>query len=165
MISTEIIRRYPFFAGLTFEQIGILAKLGDESRAEKNHDFFKENDVLKSIYLVLEGAVAIIVEVPDRDVKQSVADQLTGEMKMKDIALSTVGSGDIFGFPALIPPYNANANAKAITHCRVVEFDCTELLKEFDKDCGFGYVMTQRVAQLAVERLRDLRVETLACIT
>ncbi len=165
MISAEIIRRYPFFAGLTYEQIVILAKLGDESRAEKNHAFFKENDVLKSIYLVLEGEVAIIIEVPDRDVKQSVADQLTGEMKMKDIALSTVGSGDIFGFPALIPPYNANASAKAITQCRVVEFDCTELLKEFDKDCGFGYVMTQRVAQLAVERLRDLRVETLAWIT
>ncbi len=108
---------------------------------------------------------SIIIEVPDRDVNQTVADQLTGEMKMKDITLSTVGSGDIFGFPALIPPYNANASAKAITQCRVIEFDCTELLKEFDKDCGFGYVMTQRVAQLVVERLRDMRVETLACIT
>lgn len=165
MISPEIIRRYPFFAGLTYEQIVISAKLADETKFEKDHVFFKENDVLKSIYLVLEGAAAIIIEVPDRDVNQPVADQLTGEMKMKDITLSTVGSGDIFGFPALIPPYNANASAKAITQCRVVEFDCTELLKEFDKDCGFGYVMTQRVAQLAVERLRDLRVETLACIT
>jgi CRP-like cAMP-binding protein len=165
MISVEIIRRYPFFAGLTYEQIVILAKLADECRVEKDHIFFKENDVLKSIYLVLEGAAAIIIEVPDRDVEQPIADQLTGEMKMQDIVLSTVGSGGIFGFPALIPPYNANATAKSITQCRVVEFDCTELLKEFDKDCGFGYVMTQRVAQLAVERLRDLRVETLASIT
>ncbi|MFC2052773.1 Crp/Fnr family transcriptional regulator [Chloroflexota bacterium] len=165
MISPEIIRRYPFFAGLTYEQIGILAKLADESRFEKDHIFFQENDVLKSFYLVLEGAAAIIIEVPDRDVKQPVADQLTGEMKMTDIVLSTVGSGDVFGFPALIPPYNANASAKAITPCRVVAFDCTELLKEFDKDCGFGYVMTQRVAQLVVERLRDIRVESLAFIS
>ena len=165
MISAEIIRRYPFFAGLTYEQIVLLAKLGDESRVENNHVFFKENDVLKSFYLVLEGAVGIVIEIPDHDVKQTVSDQLTGELKTKDIVLSTVSSGNIFGFPALIPPHEANACAKAFVPCQVLEFNCTELLKEFDKDCGFGYVMTQRVAQLAVERLRDLRVETLACIT
>jgi CRP-like cAMP-binding protein len=165
MISAEIIRRYPFFAGLTYEQIVLLAKLADEIRVENNHVFFKENDVLKSFYLVLEGAVGIVIEIPDHDVKQTVSDQLTGELKTKDIVLSTVSSGNIFGFPALIPPHDANACAKALAPCQVVEFNCTELLKEFDKDCGFGYLMTQRVAQLAVERLRDLRVETLACIT
>jgi len=165
MISVEIIRRYPFFAGLTYEQIVTLAEDATEKSVEEGHVFFKENNVLKSFYLVLEGTVGIVIEIPDHDVKQTVSDQLTGEIKTKDILLSTVSSGNIFGFPALIPPHGANACAKAIAPCQVVEFNCTELLKEFDKDCEFGYVMTQRVAQLAVERLHDLRIETLACIT
>ncbi len=165
MISPEILRRYQFFAGLSNEQIIILAEDAEEKNVEEGHIFFKENDVLKGFYLVLEGTVGIVIEIPDQDVKQTVSDQLTGELITKDIVLSTVSSGNIFGFPALIPPHNANACAKAFAPCLVVEFNCTELLKEFDKDCGFGYVMTQRVAQLAVERLRDLRVETLAYIT
>jgi CRP-like cAMP-binding protein len=165
MISPEIIRRYPFFAGLSNEQIITLAEDTEEKNVKEGYVFFKENDVLKSFYLVLDGTVGIVIEIPDHDVKQTVSDQLTGELKTKDIVLSTVSSGNIFGFPALIPPHEANACAKAFAPCQVVEFNCTELLKEFDKDCRFGYLMTQRVAQLAVERLRDLRVETLAWIT
>jgi CRP-like cAMP-binding protein len=162
MVSPELVRRYPFFAGLDYDHIVKLSKVADEEGVEAGHCFFHETDELKSIYLVLEGAVAIVFEVTDRDVEQQISGQLTGELKTKDITVSTVGTGDIFGWSGLIPPHAATAAAKAITPCRVLTFDSEKLLQTFDEDCRFGYIMAQKAARVIRERLRDSRIESLA---
>jgi CRP/FNR family transcriptional regulator, cyclic AMP receptor protein len=162
MISAELIRRFPFFAGLDLEQINKLAKLGTEKIVEEGHYFFHEDDELDTFYLNLEGAVGIVYEVPERDVEHKVADQFARKLKTKDIVISTVGPGEMFGWPGLVPPHKARSSSKALTPCRVIAFEGDKLLKEFDKDCGFGYVMTQKAAQVIGNRLRDLRVESLA---
>jgi CRP-like cAMP-binding protein len=162
MVSPELIRRYPFFAGLDYDHIVQLAKVADERSVDTEHCFFHESDDLKSAFLVLEGAVALVFEVPDQEVEQQVSGQLTGELKTKDITVSTVGTGDAFGWSGLVPPYTATATAKAITPCKVLAFDSKNLLHTFDKDCRFGYKMAQKAAQVMRERLRDLRIESLA---
>ena len=162
MVSPELIRRYPFFAGLDYDHIVKLAKVADEETVEIGHCFFHEGDELTVFYLVLEGAVAIVLEVPNHDVEQQIAGQLTGELKTKDVTTSTVGTGDVFGWSGLIPPHTSTASAKAITPCRVVVFDCEELWKIFEEDCHFGLVMAQKGAQVIRERLRDMRIESLA---
>ena len=162
MVSPELLRRYPFFAGLEYEHIVKLARVADEERVENGHCFFRECDELESVYLVMEGAVAIVFEVPDQDVEQQVSGQLTGELKTKDVTVSTVGTGDVFGWSGLIPPNTATASAKAITPCRVLSFDSKELLQTFEEDCRFGYIMARKAAQVIRERLRDLRIESLA---
>jgi CRP-like cAMP-binding protein len=162
MVSPELIRRYPFFAGLDYDHIVKLAKVADEKTVEADHYFFHETDDLENFYLVLEGAVALVFEIPDHDIEQQVSGQLTGELKTKDITVSTVGTGDIFGWSGVIPPHTATAGAKAITSSRVLAFDCEALLKTFDEDCRFGYLMAQKAAQVIRERLRDMRIESLA---
>jgi CRP/FNR family cyclic AMP-dependent transcriptional regulator len=163
MVSPELIRRYPFFSGLDYDHIVKLAKVADEQTVETGHYFFHESDDLQNVYLLIEGAVAIVFEVPDQDVEQQVSGQLTGKLKTKDVTVSTVGSGDVFGWSGLIPPYTATASARAITSCRVVSFDCRQLLQtHFEEDCRFGYIITQKAAQVIRERLRDLRIESLA---
>jgi CRP-like cAMP-binding protein len=162
MVSPELIRRYPIVAGLDYDQITKLAKVANEQSIEAEHYFFHEGDELESFHLLLEGAVAIIFEVADQDVKQDIAGQLAGKPKTKDVTVSTVGTGDVFGWSGLIPPSTATASAKAITPCRVVSFNSKELLEIFEEDCGFGYRMAQKAAQVIRERLRDLRIETLA---
>lgn len=162
MISPEILRRYPFFAGLNNEQLILIAGVAEEKRVDNGYVFFRENEELKRFYLVLEGAVSIIIEVPDRDIKQPVSKQLLGEMKMRDVTISTVGSGNIFGYSGLIPPHCASAAAKALSFCRVIEFDTARLMDEFEKDCAMGFIITQRAAQVIANRLRDMRIETLA---
>jgi CRP-like cAMP-binding protein len=161
MVSPELIRRYPFFAGLDYEHIVALAKVADKENMEAEQWFFHEGDDLTSVYLVLEGAVGIIFEVPDQNVKQEIADQLAGKPKTKDVTVSTVGSGDVFGWSGLIPPYTATASAKAITPCKVLSFDAKELLRTFEEDCRFGYIMAQKAAQVTRERLRDMRIESM----
>jgi CRP-like cAMP-binding protein len=162
MISSEIIRRYPYFAGLSHEQIVNLAKIADEVTVEANHYFFHEGDGLESFYMILEGAVAIVIGVPDREVGNNVSAQLTGALNSKDIVISAIGPGEVFGWSALITPYKSTASGKATTPCRVVVFDCQELRKMFERDCRFGYLMLQKTAQVIRDRLRKMRVESLA---
>ena len=48
---------------------------------------------MESFYLVLEGLAAVVIEVPDREVEQKLSEQLTGELKTKDVVISAVGPG------------------------------------------------------------------------
>jgi len=164
MVSTELLRRYPFFAGLSHERITSLSKIANEISVDEGHYFFYEAKELDKFYLVLEGAVAIVFELPVRDVKHKISEQFERNMKTKDVTVSTGGTGDVFGWSGLVPPHIATAGAKALTSCRVVALGCEELRGLFDEDYHFAYLMTRRAAQVMRDRLRDIRIESLAFI-
>jgi CRP/FNR family transcriptional regulator, cyclic AMP receptor protein len=145
MVSPEVLRRYPFFTGLTMDQIVILAKASQELSLETDQYFFKEGDELDNFYLVLEGQAGIIVKLPK-----------------KDVVFTTLGSGDVFGWSALVPPKTATSGAKALTNCRVIAFDGQEIWNNLEADPQFGFIMMQRIAQVIRTRLEYLRIETLA---
>lgn len=162
MISTELLRHYPFFAGFTSEQIDGLARVAREEAVIAGHQFVFEGERLTNFYLVLEGAIGIIIKVPDRDIEQSLTRQITNNLITKDVTVSTVGEGEVFGWSAIIPPNLSTANAKALTSCRVLVFDYQELHPIIDQDCCFGHLLTLKAAQIIRDRLRDKRVESLA---
>lgn len=165
MISPEIIRRYPFFGRLSMDQISKLTDNAVEKVVEQDHFFYHEEDQLGEFFLILEGAAAIVFELPERDVDHKISDQFLRKLKTKDVIISTLGPGDLFGLSGLIPPYLANAGAKALSPCRVIAFNSSELVKMFAENPEFGFIMTQKAAQTLSERLRDIRVESLSTYT
>jgi CRP/FNR family cyclic AMP-dependent transcriptional regulator len=148
MISPELIRRYPAFSGLTMEEVTILARAAQQVDVEEGHWFFREGEQLNVMYLVVEGSVGIMVELP-----------------RQEVLTTTVGPGEIFAWSGLLPPYETTAGAKALSRCQVVQFDCQPIRAAFESDCHFGYVMMERVAQVVRQRLRNLRTEALPCYT
>jgi len=162
MISPEILRRYPFFGGLSQDQLAAIAKVSSEISVDEHYYFFHESDGLDSLYLVLEGAVAVVIEVPDETVEQPVSGQLTGALTTKDVVISAIGPGEVFGWSSLVPPHKATTSAKATTPCRVATFDRQKLETVFADDCAFGYLMMQRTAQVIRDRLHAIRIESLA---
>ena len=162
MISPEIIRRYPFFVGLSHEQVGLLAQAADELNVETGYFFFHEGDQLSELFLVREGTVEIVVEFPGKEPKASLADQLTGEYLSQKAVVSNVGPGEVFGWSGLIRPNIASAGARATTLCRVVAFDCMKLQEFFADDPAFGCLLIEKIAQVIASRLSDLRIESLA---
>jgi len=165
MISPELLRRYDFFAGLDNDQLITLAKLADEISVEEGYYFFHEGKVVTNFYIVVEGAVGIVLEIPDQAVEQPVSGQLTGEIKTRDITVTTVGAGMVFGWPGIIPPHDANATAKSLAPCRAFAFDCESLQKAFEDDCDLAYKMTLNAAQIIRERLRDMQIESLSFLS
>lgn len=161
MVSPEMLRRYPFFAGLSHDQIHQIAELSDELEIQADHVFYREGDAVERAYLLLDGAVAIFLEVPDKSLQQPVSGQLTGQMQTAQVTVSTVGPGEVFGWTALVPPPTATNGAKAMAPCRVVAFDGARLLEQFETDCRLGYQITQRMASVMRTRIRDLHIEAL----
>ena len=162
MISRELIRRYPFFARFSQEQVDTLSQAANLASVEPGYRFFHEGEELDHFYLVVEGLVGIIINVPDRDILQPLDRQLVGDFIPRSITVSTVRSGEIFGWSAIIPPYRSTAGAMAVESARAIDFDCQFLRGEFVEDCCFGHLLTLKAAQVVRGRLRDMRVASLA---
>jgi CRP-like cAMP-binding protein len=146
MISPELIRRYPLSAGLTLEHVTTLAMAAEVQQVEEGHWFFRQDQELHEMYLVLEGQVGIIVELP-----------------REEVVTSSVGPGDVFAWSGLVPPHETTASGRALTACRVVRFDCRRIRESFEADPRFGYLMMEKMALTVRQRLRDLRIEALHC--
>ena len=161
MISSELLRRYPFFAGLSHDQLTALAMTADEYEFEAGHRFFSEGDELDYFYLVTEGDVGIVFEVPDTEVKQTVAAQLTGDLKTTDIVISRIGPGEPYGWTAIAREGGATAGAIAMEDSKVVLFDMDKMLEKFEEDPALGCIMLQHILVSVRERLHDLRMESM----
>lgn len=162
MVSPELLRRYPFFSGMTHQHLVQLARVATEQHVPKDHIFFRDGEAITAFYLVIDGAVSIDLSVTDAREEPPVTQQLLGEIQTKAVTVSTVGSGGIFGWSALVPPTITTAGARAVTPCRIISFNCEALQSQFDEECRFGYIMMQKAAQVIRERMRDLRIESLA---
>ncbi|HMQ31288.1 MAG TPA: Crp/Fnr family transcriptional regulator [Chloroflexaceae bacterium] len=158
MVSPELLHRYPFFAGLGCEQLGSLARLAEPLTVETGGHLFYEGVGLTSLYLVIEGRVAITLSRPE--VISRVIIPPPGA-RIREVAVSLVGVGDIFAWSSLVPPFKATSNARAATRCKLLAIDAAELRQLFELEPRFGYEVMVRVAQVARDRLQDLHYESL----
>lgn len=163
MVSPEVLRRWPFFAGLNHDHVVAISKVANETDFEAGEFFFHEGDELSSFYLALSGKIDVVMEALDRGVEHKVSEQFLRELRTRDVVVTTLGPGDVFGWSGLVSPHTATAGAKAASDCRVVVVDARKLMDVFEEDCGFGYIMMQKAAQVIRDRLQDTRVESLSC--
>lgn len=161
MISPEVLRRYPFFAGFDNADLVKLAETANERTVEPEYVFFTDGGTVDAFYLLLDGVVAIYMDLPDRAASQSIYQQLTRDLQTTRIVTSTVAAGDVFGWSSLVPPNDSTASAKALSTCRVAVFDAGRIMNLMAQDCRFGFLLMQRLAALIRDRLRDSRLETL----
>ncbi|NWF79898.1 MAG: cyclic nucleotide-binding domain-containing protein [Chloroflexi bacterium] len=159
MVSPELLRRYPFFAGFSPDQLTTIAMAAEELAVEAGHRFFNEGDDLTTLYLVIEGSVAISLSMPEKG-SRSVLPPPAGQAR--EIVVSVVRASDVFAWSALVPPGKATSNARAEEACRVVAIDCSALHAQIERDPAFGYQLLLRIAQIARDRIQDLHVEALA---
>lgn len=164
MISIELLKRYPFFASLNNGQLKYLADVGKVFEVEEGYRFFEEGYELDTFFLVDDGRIAITMEVTDHSVIQPLSNQLTNSLINKEVTVCTLGNGEIFGWSAIVPPYKSTASARAIRMSRIVAFDCTKLRPQYKEDCHFAYMMLLKASQVIRQRMRDMRMESLAFI-
>lgn len=145
MITPELISRYPFFIDLELDHLNILADAAVGLEKETGVYIFHEGDELKYFYIVVEGAVGIVLEHPDKS----------------DTVISAIGPGHVFAWSALVKPHQATASAKALTPCWLIGFDRPKLVAAFEKDYNLGYRLMEKIVQISRDRLLDARIESL----
>jgi CRP-like cAMP-binding protein len=88
MVSPELIRRYPYFSGLSIDRINLLAKIAEEIESEPGQYFHQEDDDISKVYIIVEGEVSLLTTLPQQG---------------KEIVINTLGTGDVFGWTSLLP--------------------------------------------------------------
>jgi CRP-like cAMP-binding protein len=147
MVSPELIRRYPYFSGLSIEKINLLANIAEEIEVERDQYFHHEGDGIETVYIIVKGEVSLITSLPQQD---------------KEVVINTLGTGDVFGWTSLLPPHTAGAGAKSMSDCKLISFNSNQLREKFEDDYQFGYMMMQKIAQVIRDRLDSVVIETLA---
>jgi CRP-like cAMP-binding protein len=150
MISPELVRRYPFFAGLEMEQINFLAMAAEEVEIPAGDYIFREGDEVDYFYVVQQGSVGIVLDVPAQH---------------QETVVSNLGPGDVFAWSGLVSPHKATASAKALTPATLLSFDFNQISEHFTEDWHFGYLMLLKATEVMRDRLHDMRIESLAFLT
>ena len=112
---------------------------------EPARKIFREGDVEPSLYLVIDGCVALEIAVPGRG----------------HVRILTVGPGEVFGWSSIYYDKPKTAAATAVEKTRAVKFDAAKLRELSDSDSQFGYWLTRQLLQVVSERLKATRVQLL----
>ena len=150
MVSPELLRRFPFFSGLTDEEIKSIAMVSDEERHEASTFIFREGDKAQKMYVLIEGTVDIMVN--------------TDEEGLERETVSTLNHGDVFCWSSVVEPHSLTASAFAATPVRVVAIDGAGLRAMFELDCHLGFRILQKAAVIISSRLKDTRIQMLSLV-
>lgn len=150
MISPELLRRYPFFAGTNDEQLKKLAMISEETDFKEGAVFFKEGDPANHLFILVSGSVDLFFTVGKEN------------RPKRDYLVEEISTGDPFGISALIEPYVFTMNAKAATECKAICVDGAALRELCAADKELRYSLTKQTARIYAERLRAARVQLAA---
>ena len=148
MISPELLRRFPFFADFSPDELKQLAMLAEEQSLNTGQTLFAEGERADKFYFLIEGEADIMLTI--------------GEQERVHTSLSTVPAGDLLGWSALIEPRLYTASARVTRPSRVMAFAGAELEQVAAANPHFYGLFMKKLAQLISHRLRDTRTQLLS---
>ncbi len=151
MISPELLRRYPFFAGLEEGQLKVIAMIAEDITCAAGTILFEEGQTADAFYLLIDGNVILSFNAP------ATADG--------QIEIGEVNPGEPFAISALIPPHVLTHTARAGSLLHAIKIAAAPLRSICEKDSRLGYVLMRSVAEAAMERLHFTRVQLAAAQT
>ena len=150
VITSDMIRRYPFFADLSSEQIAVLASVAEGITAQTGDYIFHEDDDLCCFYIVIEGKVCLESYVPG-----------FGAMPV-----FTAESLDVIGWSSLTPVVRQKpGTARILEPTKCLTFDSNMLMGLCEADCDLGFVIMRRLANIVASRLLNHRLHLLEIIS
>ena len=154
MVSPELLRRYPFFGGLSDAQLREISMITEEEVFEKGSIILTDKKRADIFYLLMDGSIDLIY---------TTVDELNlNPVPPKELMAGEVNQGEIFGISALIEPYTYNASARAAARCHILVINAIELRKLIDEDSDLASKMLKHLVDALMERLIATRVQLAA---
>ena len=149
MVSPEQLRRYPFFGGLTAEELAGIAMIADEVSYPDGKIIFRDGEEATKLYVLTAGTVDLVYHIERAD----------------GIETSYVGSlaaGEPFGLSAILEPYRLTATGMAHGPIQAIAVDGAGLRALCELSCHLGYTVMRQVARALAERLGFAHVQLAA---
>jgi CRP-like cAMP-binding protein len=150
MVSTELLRRYPLFAGQNNYMLEEIAMLSNEVTKAEGDWLFHENEDANKLYLVLDGAVALTLFV-----------YLNGEEQ--HLASShSLGKNEIVGWSSIVPPHQYKVGARAVKESHLLVIDAVPLRQLLDDNPEYGYHFLCQIAEVVSERFMLVNIQIMS---
>jgi CRP/FNR family cyclic AMP-dependent transcriptional regulator len=134
-----------FGAGLPDAARARLADLAELTSYPAGAVLIREGAPVDSLGVVVDGRLAIRLNVPGRDV----------------VTVLTVEQGDFIGWSALVPPHHATSTIVAVEDTTVVTFEGASLRAALDADPTLAAALLWRVLDAVARRLAATRTQLL----
>ena len=155
MISSELLRRYPFFGPFNEIYLRDVAMISEEIRVEKGKIVIEEGKKVEYLYLITSGGIDLSYK----------SEHEFHPKSTKVLPVGEISPGEIFGISAIIEPHVSTSTATASKDTSLVRINATKL-HELMKDCNeFGCIIMKQIAIIAMERLNFTRIQLAAAWT
>jgi len=132
----DILKEHPFFQDLSSEDLTFVAGCGKNVLFKEGEMIAKPGDPANDFYLIREGQVALVVEIPPH----------------KPFVYQTLNANEILGLSWLIPPYQWTVSVRAVQLTRAIALDGACLRKKCEEDPRLGFKLMKHLAQVLVMR-------------
>jgi CRP/FNR family transcriptional regulator, cyclic AMP receptor protein len=136
---TEQLRRVELFASLKQRALERIASIAHEETHARETSIFQHGDVGDKVYLILEGKVRIVRQIPG----------------LGEEALAVLGPGQVFGEMALLDESPRSADALCHDSCRLLAIAKEDLDDLLFQDKDLAYEVLWGTVHMLVERLRS----------
>jgi CRP-like cAMP-binding protein len=152
MISPETLRRYPFFRGLSHDQLVSIAMIATEETYLPGVTLFQKGMTADVLYFLKEGSVDLYFPTKGKK-SQKIPDE---------ILVSEVNPGEPFSLSALIEPFILTLTGRTARPCQVIQIEAKPLRALFRSDKRMAYLLTHQATKAVIERLDATRVQLAA---
>lgn len=143
MVSPELLRQYPHFAGISDDCLKAIAMVSEKREFQAGEDLLIEGNTATSLCLMVSGEVNVIYRLGDD--REVVADSLV--------------KGDAFGWSALLEPHILTASCRGHKDGEIIEIEAENLRSICDENLVCGYQILNEVSKTLRDRLSALRVQ------
>jgi len=140
MVSTEILKSFSLFSGLSQIELARIASLCRKRTYEDGSVIFTIGGWATDVYLLETGKVDIQIEfkIYEQEIRATVY---------------TAGKGEIFGWSALVPPHRLSASARSQGKADVITINGKDLIELLERENHIGYVVMKNLSALISSRL------------
>jgi len=132
----EIMQEADLFDGVSEQVVREIAEEGEDVAFAEGAVIFNEGDISRHVYELIEGSVDLIM------------------MKKEIVHLTVSRTGQIFGWSALVQPYQRTATAKCTAPTRVIRISRDSIEKIEEKHPHEGLAIMKNLTRIMAERLR-----------
>ena len=141
MIAPEILEQAGFLQNVGGNYLGELAQMAESKEYPAGAEIFRQLDRSPHFYFVLEGEVALDIQVSGREA----------------VEIHRAGRGEFLGWSPTLGDRGMTGGARATAPTRMAIFDVARVHELCERDPSFGKTFYREVARLVARRLDDTR--------
>jgi CRP-like cAMP-binding protein len=147
MVSTELLRRYPFFGNFDDDELKAIAMLADEVTVEGETTLFDSGQPAEYLYLLMEGEIEWHYDAIDPAHRE----------RSRDFLIEYFSPGEPLGVSAVLEPHVYLGRADVRSRSRLLRMDGPRLRVLCELDTGMGPILMRQIVKVAVSRLARMR--------